>query len=67
MNALNAYLKASRGRAVELAASLGVSPSAISQWHRVPAERALDIERITGIPRHDLRPDLYPTEQETAA
>jgi DNA-binding transcriptional regulator YdaS (Cro superfamily) len=26
----------------------------------LPAERVLDIERVTGIPRHELRPDLYP-------
>jgi DNA-binding transcriptional regulator YdaS (Cro superfamily) len=33
---------------------------------RVPAERVLDIEKLTGVPRHDLRPDLYPTEQAAA-
>jgi DNA-binding transcriptional regulator YdaS (Cro superfamily) len=33
----------------------------------VPAERVLDIEKITGISRHELRPDLYPTEQPEAA
>jgi DNA-binding transcriptional regulator YdaS (Cro superfamily) len=60
MDALHGYLKAGRGRAQDLAAKLGISPSAISQWHRVPAERTIDIERLTGIPRHDLRPDLYP-------
>lgn len=68
MNALHEYLKAERGRANALAAELRISPSAISQWQRVPAERALEIERLTGIPRHDLRPDLYPAPaQESAA
>lgn len=67
MIALREYLK-TRGRAVELAAGLGITPAAISQWHRVPAERALEVERLTGIPRHDLRPDLYPvSETESAA
>jgi DNA-binding transcriptional regulator YdaS (Cro superfamily) len=28
----------------------------------VPAERVLDIEKITGVSRHKLRPDLYPQE-----
>lgn len=32
---------------------------------RVPAEYVLPIEDVTGISRHDLRPDLYP--RETAA
>lgn len=68
MDALHRYLKAGRGRAQELAMGLGISPSAISQWDRIPAERALDVERLTGIPRHDLRPDLYPaSETESAA
>lgn len=28
----------------------------------LPAEYVLPIERITGVSRHDLRPDLYPQE-----
>lgn len=38
----------------------GITPQAISQWKQVPAERVLDVERATGVSRHDLRPDLYP-------
>lgn len=37
-----------------------ISPQAISQWRQVPAERVLDVERVTGVSRHRLRPDLYP-------
>lgn len=36
-----------------------ISPQAISQWKRVPAERVADVERATGIPRHRLRPDIF--------
>lgn len=43
-----------------LAESVGVSLSALSQWQRVPAERVLRVEQATGVPRHKLRPDLYP-------
>lgn len=52
-----------------LAAAIGnqITPQAISQWKRVPAERVHDVERATGIPRHELRPDLYPIERESAA
>jgi DNA-binding transcriptional regulator YdaS (Cro superfamily) len=60
MDALHGYLKAGRATPQKLASELGITSSAISQWHRVPAERTIDIERLTGIPRHDLRPDLYP-------
>lgn len=42
-----------------LARALGVSHQAILQWNRAPPRRVLDIERLTGVPRHDLRPDLY--------
>ena len=38
----------------------GITPQAISQWKQVPAERTLEVERVTGISRHLLRPDLYP-------
>lgn len=45
-----------------LARAIGVNKSTITRWAtgRVPAERVLDVERVTGVPRHDLRPDLYP-------
>lgn len=48
-----------------LARTLGISPQAISQWSRVPAERVLAIERATGgaVTRTELRPDLYPLEE----
>lgn len=47
-----------------LAEKLGVSEQAISKMKRtrIAAERVLDFERITGIPRSRLRPDLYPPE-----
>lgn len=46
----------------ELADALGVSPQAVAKWKksRIPAERVLDIERVTNISKSRLRPDLYP-------
>lgn len=52
------------GSVTKLAALIDVAPQAISQWNRVPATRALAIERVTGVSRHELRPDLYPLELE---
>jgi DNA-binding transcriptional regulator YdaS (Cro superfamily) len=46
----------------ELARRLGVKHPTFYKWSRVPAERVLQIEQITGVSRHDLRPDLYPKE-----
>lgn len=47
---------------VELGALLGVKGSAVSKWEkrRPPAERVPDLHRVTGIPLHRLRPDIYP-------
>ncbi len=46
-----------------LARRVGVTPQALSQWRRVPPRRVLDVERASGVPRHALRPDLYPQEE----
>lgn len=43
-----------------LARSLGISQPAVSTWQRVPAERVLSVEALTGVSRSVLRPDLYP-------
>ncbi len=43
-----------------LARGLGISQPAVSSWRRIPAERILAIEALTGIARSVLRPDLYP-------
>lgn len=42
-----------------LAAALGISVPSIYSWKRVPAERVAAVERLTGIPRHEIRPTLY--------
>lgn len=36
-----------------------VSPQAISQWDHVPLARVFDVERATGVSRHELRPDFF--------
>ena len=38
---------------------LGISQPAISNWKRVPADRILQVESVTGVPRFVIRPDLY--------
>ncbi|WP_024873117.1 transcriptional regulator [Tolumonas lignilytica] len=55
----------SAGSQVLLAEMLGVTPQAVQQWkksNKVPAERVISVERITGVSRHDIRPDIYPRE-----
>jgi DNA-binding transcriptional regulator YdaS (Cro superfamily) len=43
----------------KLARLLGISHQAIGQWDRVPAERLIEIEILTGVERERLRPDLF--------
>jgi len=44
-----------------LAAPCGVSRQAVSQWRACPPMRVLAVEAASGVPRHELRPDLYPS------
>jgi TorA maturation chaperone TorD/DNA-binding transcriptional regulator YdaS (Cro superfamily) len=43
----------------ELARQIGISQPSVSTWNRVPAERVVSVEAITGVDRGVLRPDLY--------
>jgi len=48
---------------------LAVDKTTVMRWEarRVPADRVLDVERVTGISRERLRPDLYVTAREVAS
>ena len=54
------------GGVSELARQIGISQPSVSNWIRIPAERVLAVEAVTGIDRTTLRPDLY-SAKETAA
>lgn len=64
----NATRKA--GGQAALARILGVRQSTVSSWlrrgTRLPAEHVLPIEAALGIPRYELRPDIYPPEEALA-
>lgn len=54
------------GNASLLGERIGVSPQAVNQWlkrGRVPVERVLIVESMTGVARHELRPDIYPAPE----
>ncbi|MCB2109313.1 MAG: helix-turn-helix domain-containing protein, partial [Rhodobacteraceae bacterium] len=52
------------GGVAALARAINVTPQAVSQWDRIPAERVIAVETATNgkVTRHQLRPDLYPAE-----
>ncbi|WP_425087795.1 transcriptional regulator [Stappia sp.] len=60
------------GGPAKLAAALSergvkITPQAISQWNRVPSGRVIVVEEITGISRHELRPDIFGAVPERVA
>ena len=50
-------------KAEEVAAKLVVTPAMWSRWETgnraVPGNRVLEIEALTGVSRHALRPDIF--------
>jgi DNA-binding transcriptional regulator YdaS (Cro superfamily) len=50
----------------ELASRLNISRGSVYKWkwaNKIPAERVVAVEAITGIKREELRPDLYAASQ----
>lgn len=46
------------------------SHTSILKWKKIPERRLLEVERVTGIPREQLRPDLFerrPSDAEARA
>lgn len=70
MEKLLEYFNAEHGRRIRLAEELGITPGAVSQWTKVPFDKVDEIERITGIPRHELCPEFFkgyaPTSEAAA-
>ncbi|WP_439575232.1 Cro/CI family transcriptional regulator [Phreatobacter sp.] len=50
-----------------LAKGLGISQPSVSNWRKVPPERVIAVEHLTGVGRHILRPDLYPEARSSIA
>jgi TorA maturation chaperone TorD len=50
---------AAAGGVGALAQKIGIAQPSVSNWSRVPAERVLTVEAVTGVSRAVLRPDLY--------
>lgn len=59
MPLLRKHLKESGKTITWLANQLKITRGAISQWKEIPLSRIVDVERITGVSRTRLRPDLY--------
>lgn len=60
---LRKYRRSNNLTAAQLAKTLKVCPASVTHYEngirRIDAERAISIERLIGIDRADLRPDLF--------
>ena len=48
-----------------LARMLDVERATISAWYRIPEGWVAKVEQATGVPRHELRPDLYSENEQS--
>jgi DNA-binding transcriptional regulator YdaS (Cro superfamily) len=55
-----AHIRSHNGLASEVARACDASRQAVGQWDEVPWNRVLIVEKVTGVPRHKIRPDIYP-------
>lgn len=51
-----------------LARALGMTRQRVHYWRKrgIPADQVLRVSEITGVPPHELRPDLYPHPSQGA-
>ena len=58
------------GSANQMARDLHITQPTVWRWlnrsRRMPAEYVLKAERLYGVSRHDLRPDIYPRDYSPA-
>lgn len=56
------------GSQSSLARSVNVTPQAVQQWveaGRVSHKKVIEVERVSGVSRQELRPDIYPASTES--
>lgn len=61
-NILRKWREENRLTQTELAERIGIDQPSLSRWERggkIPAERVRKVSEVTGIPREELRPDLF--------
>ena len=64
LRALNPVLmrvQTTRGLAGRIGEACGINASSVWNWKHVPVEHVLTVEQLLNIPRHRIRPDIYPS------
>lgn len=52
-------IRKTKGLSAKIARAAGISRQAVTDWQVVPLGRLLIVERLSGIPRERLRPDIF--------
>ena len=71
MSELSALRKAVKVAGGQTALARAVDAKQVNIWSwlnrskRTPPEYVIPVEKATGIPRHELRPDIYPLDEVT--
>lgn len=68
LNPIRAWREIHKMPVKDLARRVGVQSSAICKWEKsqVSSRKALALHKVTGIPLHVLRPDIYPQPEKAA-
>jgi DNA-binding transcriptional regulator YdaS (Cro superfamily) len=67
---ITAVMKAVNNNQSELARRLKITPQSVQSWvdkGEVPLSRVIEIEKVTGVPRHVIAPSLYTEDQDLVA
>ena len=54
------------GGIVAMSQALGLSRGAAANWSEIPVDHVAKLEKLTGIPREVLRPDIFRREAKAA-
>ena len=58
-----AAAKEAAGSGAALGRLIGLTKDAVNTWDEIPLNRVLEIERVTGVDREILRPDMFDRSQ----
>ena len=59
MDKITKQAVAKAGGVNAVAAALGITKQAVSQWKKIPAAKVRQMTELTGIPAQKLRPDIF--------
>jgi len=59
MNSITKAAISAAGGASVVAKACELTRQAVCKWESIPPKHVLTVERLSGVSRHELRPDIY--------